>query len=144
MLLCSCGNTYDDRNDNDLSKLIGKNYEEAEKLLGESVSIISDNTRYYEQYGVSVVYDKNTNLIIYVDIDTENGPENVGEYCVNGIFCNMNRDDTLKQIDGLGFDEDNYSQDVWSVISDTSESKQEFSLQFEDDKVKVVTIKTIK
>jgi len=144
LLLCSCksGDLYN--SENDLSYLLGNDFAKAEELLGESVPIISENTRYYKTSGVSVVYDDDTGLINYVDIERGDDSEYADRYCISRLYCGMSREDAFEVFGGLGLDKDNYDSDVWAVISGESGNRQELSVQFEKGIVKVVTIKTIR
>lgn len=69
--------------DIDGTELVGKQVSSCDEVFGESVSVVTDNALYYETVGVSVVYDKDTKEVLYIDCD---GTGTLGSVKIAGIY----------------------------------------------------------
>lgn len=125
----------------DLSVLLGDDFSKAEKILGESVPIISENTRYFEKSGVSVVYDAGDERIIYVDIDGSIIDNSA--YDLMGISTGMTRKQIKKLFDKEGYEPADCNSDFWSYDFVDNNIKKELSVEFNDDKAIMITFKEV-
>jgi len=130
--------------DTDISRLLGMNYSDAEELLGESIPIISENTRFFESYGISIVYNEGDNRIIYIDIDGSAISRSENNACsIYGIICNMSRQDVKKLFRSNGFALGDMDDEFWTYDFAEGGIKKELTVEFKDDKAVMITLKEV-
>lgn len=127
--------------DSDLSFLIGLDYSVAEQILGESVPIIAENTRYYEKSGISIVYDTQSGMIIYIDQDGT-GTDGA-KYGLCGAYIGMDREMISRVFAEHGFDAGNAEDEFWAGTFEQDDITRELSVEFENDKVVLVCLKVV-
>jgi len=139
--------TLVENNSVDLSIYLGHDYSLVEKLLGDSVPIISDNTRYFEESGISVVYDTDNNTVIYLDQDGSGLDDKT--YEMYGLHYGMDANQVYDCLTNMGFDMSDESPetvgdgDVWAVYIETDEYYIELSSEFDNGVASVITLKTV-
>lgn len=62
---------------------LGEGYENCNTIFGEPDSILAENTLYYKSAGVSVIYDKATGRVLYID---EDGTGTLGGISISGVY----------------------------------------------------------
>lgn len=127
--------------DNDLTFLMGLDFSVAEQILGESVPIISENTRYFEKSGISIVYDNSSGKIIYIDQDGT-GTDGI-KYGLYAVFIGMSKKQVGEVFSELGLNAKDNESDVWAADIESETLKEELSVEFENDKAVLITLKTI-
>lgn len=102
--------------------------------LGSPESIISDNIKYYGDANVSVLYNVNTSLIEYIDID------GVGQTkaTLMGISYGMTKEEAMNYLASLGVTEPSRTEDTvyfYEFVTEDESSSVEFAVTYVDDKV---------
>lgn len=125
----------------DITDLLDGDYLSTEARFGESTAIIAENTRYYPTSGVSAVYDLDTYEIIYID---EDGTGNDGiQYGIFGVYCGMTKEEVANALRNINLGTSEESEDVWVYVSTKDGGKREFAIEFENDKVVLISYKEV-
>ena len=122
---------------NEISNLLGGDYEVAKTMLGESVEIIAENTRYFEGSGISLIYSKDTGEVLYIDEDGTGSDGKV--YSICGISVGMSREQALVLLKQYGYAAGNGTSDVLTVSMETDGKKRELSVTIVNGVVGVVS-----
>lgn len=125
----------------ELSSVMADDFSCAEKMLGESVPIVSDNTRFFESAGVSIVYNEEDRRIIYIDIDGNSVKDSM--YEIYGIRCGMTKKEVKKVFRSNGFKAEGNGSDYLFCDFAEGDSRREITVEFEDNKVIMVTFKEV-
>lgn len=120
----------------DITYLLGGKFDVAQAFLGESVQIISDNTRYFSDSGVSVVYSRDNNDVIYIDCDGTGTDGNIYKICE--LYCGMKRDDVREALSEQGLSAEE-GDEVWTVDRTENGKKTELAITFDNEKAIVVS-----
>ena len=80
---------------------IGQSKELTDSIFGQSVPLIMENSIYYLNPGVSVVYDPNTNIINYVDCDNKG---TVGSIQIMGVNIGWTKEELISYFKNMGYD----------------------------------------
>lgn len=126
---------------NEISNLLGGDYKVAETLLGESVQIIAENTRYYEGPGISLIYSKDTGEVLYIDLDGSGVDEKT--YSICGICFGMTKEQALTVLKSYGYAAGNGTSDVYTVSMNVDDEKRELSVTIRNDVVVMVSYSVV-
>lgn len=126
---------------NEISNLLGGDYKIAETLLGESIQIIAENTRYYEGEGISLIYSQDSGKVLYIDLD---GSGTDGKtYSICGICFGMTKEQAITVLKQYGYAAGNGTSDVYTVSMDVDGEKRELSVTVRNDVVVMVSYSII-
>ena len=127
---------------NDITQMLGEDYGTVSEILGESVAIIAENTRYYEASGVSLVYDPDTGKVIYLDADGTGSEESL--YGMFGVYVGMDYKEAKEAVEALGETPGSKLDDTWVYDFEVDGEKREFAIEMgNDNKVGLVSYKII-
>ncbi|MDO5575059.1 MAG: hypothetical protein Q4G60_13895 [bacterium] len=145
--------TWAELAETDMGRLLSQPYQAAEEALGDSVPVISDNTRYFEQAGMSCIYDENNSQIIYLDMDG-NGQDSVRR-TLFGLYYDETQEEALQSLAALNLVGTTDGDGVWTckfLLSDrqtgaadepSGELAAELSVTFADGQVKLICSKIV-
>lgn len=121
--------------DSELLNLLGSSFDEAEKLLGVSEAVVTDNTRYFQNACVSLIYEKESGNIIYIDCDGS-GEQS---YTICGIKYGDLKEDVLKILADAGMQKPTSQTEDEVVYSFARDGQNiELSITFLEDKARLI------
>lgn len=111
--------------------LIGADRGMADNIFGESLSVINNNVLFYKDYGVSIIYDENTNEIIYIDVDGSGGVSSIE---ILGFGIGDTKAEVTSALDSQGV---NYKAEGEEIIAGIcyNDINMGLTLSFKDDRV---------
>ncbi len=126
--------------DLDLLNLLGNPYEQAEAILGTSEAVVTENTRYFPESCISVIYDTQSKEVIYIDCD------GLGDriYTLCGVGYGDSRDDIVKRLTASGLKEpESDTGDTLVYQFRMDEQNVELSITFINDTASLICCKIL-
>lgn len=124
-------------NRSDLILLLGDTFDQAERLLGQSEAVVTENTRYFTDECISVIYDTDSQKIIYIDCDGSGK----SSYKICGIAYGDMKEDALALLETEGLSAPSSTTDDTVNYSLSSNGQAaELSITFTENHVSLICI----
>lgn len=116
--------------------MIGQPKTVADRIFGESTPLITENTLFYPDAGISIVYDMDTQQIIYIDND---GTGNIGNISIGGAMTGQGIAAVLTYYNdqGISFEMNEYG--TYKAYVNYDDKDIEIDISTAEDKVSLIS-----